>query len=273
LHTLIELKIQICQAFAQRRRTFLESEEWKSLPFEPRPKQSSDFLLDILVDIPGILEDLGHLQNGDSQSTRDQLAHKVGFLMDCLVYWRLQWKQLKPRGTSQVNRQMRPYIAFDTPEDRIGWLLDNPLEFETPEQATEILTYNAALLCLMQLGDMLQTEGSKKDLLSGSVLDHVLDVSWNRSQSNLLTPTEIKFFCQPAIEALRTLPYLRRYWITNGNTDVAIQAPVGIVYCAVRRQPRLMELVKWETLLPIFNSSVASELGAYQVVPDNAMDN
>ena len=52
-------------AMVKRKRTFLEQDEWKHIPWalQPMSKTIGDFLQDILCDIPGMMEDLDNLSD------------------------------------------------------------------------------------------------------------------------------------------------------------------------------------------------------------------
>jgi hypothetical protein len=50
--------IQIYPDIQNRKRSIFSSPEWKSIPWSLRPKDPKDELLDILVEVPAILEDL-----------------------------------------------------------------------------------------------------------------------------------------------------------------------------------------------------------------------
>jgi hypothetical protein len=88
----------------------------------------------------------------------------------------------------------------------------------------------------------------------------------------LLAPGEIKFFCQPAVEAIRILPYLHRHWIAEGGKVILIQAPVGIVYCVLQRQPELRNFITWESMLTAFTDSARRELKLYEVPVEHQID-
>lgn len=220
--------------------------------------------------MPGIVEDIGNFQGQRSQLSHDELVRRFSSLTSQLISWRVEWQRKNPRAASQGRSLALPSAAEDSQVDRMRTFLYTPLQFQTLEQATDIFTYNAAFLYLTQIGEALHCEVLKQQPLSMGDLDYIINASTgDHSHSVLLAPTEVRTFCQPAVEALRILPYLRRHWTADGNKDVAILAPVGIVYCVLERQPELKDFIAWESLLPVFDHVVRSELEVYRVTTDS----
>ncbi|KAH7309702.1 hypothetical protein B0I35DRAFT_440482 [Stachybotrys elegans] len=249
-------RVLTCQAFAQHKHTFLESKEWQTIPFGTSLKLDSDHLLDILVEIPGIVEDL-ETQHGDSGMGRDLLAHKVGLLMERLKLWRFSWN-----GQSSTPSLLEHNL--ESHGGSITSLLNSPIEFDSPEQASDIFMYNAMMLFLMQLREALNLGEMRSGPLSEDDIGYIVDVQ-RQSASDLILPHDIKLSCQHLIEAIRILPVLRRYWTGSEAKDIGILAPTGIVYCAAQRETGLDASIEWETLLPTFNSFAVSDLQPYQI--------
>ncbi|KAH8895781.1 hypothetical protein GQ53DRAFT_853962 [Thozetella sp. PMI_491] len=258
--------VTICQSFALRRRIFLEYEEWRTLPFEVNQKKASDYLFDMLAHMPGIVEDIANLQQPDSQVSRDELVRKVSSLTSQLGLWRLAWGRKNPEAAQQ--RPVPLWIDGETQQEPIERLLHSSLEFQTLEQAMDIFVYNAALLYLMQLGEVLGGSGPKRASLSEDDLKSIVNASSGSREAVLLAPGEIEFFCQPAVEAVRILPYLHRNWIAERGKVILVQAPVGIVYCVLQKQPELRSFIAWESMLTALTDSTRMELGAYEVPMD-----
>lgn len=95
---------QIFYALEQRKRTFLERTEWKSIPWARTwiPKPDLQKLLDIAADIPGLLEDADSLDM-QSSSNRSDLRHRILSSLDALCKWRIGWERLHPNSAFIVN--------------------------------------------------------------------------------------------------------------------------------------------------------------------------
>ncbi|KAM0629561.1 hypothetical protein ACHAPW_006792 [Verticillium nonalfalfae] len=103
-------------AIKLRRRNFLSSPEWKTIPWTNAAKVPKDLLLDIFVDIPGLLEDLDALALCDDAASRPLLYARL--VADCwrtderLVSW---FEEQSPRAHLEALKE-REYKE-PTPED------------------------------------------------------------------------------------------------------------------------------------------------------------
>ncbi|KAL1986153.1 hypothetical protein VTN96DRAFT_6805 [Rasamsonia emersonii] len=81
----------------ERKRCFLEQDVWKTTPWalSPASKSVMDYLLDILCDIPGILEDADLLQQnfGSASELRGIVCQRLGSCVQDLYSWRWQWER------------------------------------------------------------------------------------------------------------------------------------------------------------------------------------
>ena len=68
---------QIIDGIKRRKRPSLSRNEWKTVPWTKSSKQTKDLLLDILVEVPGILEDIDNCESQDDPDIRHD------------EYWRL----------------------------------------------------------------------------------------------------------------------------------------------------------------------------------------
>ncbi|EGY23391.1 C6 zinc finger domain-containing protein [Verticillium dahliae VdLs.17] len=106
----------IITAIKLRKRNFLSSPEWKTIPWTNAAKLPKDLLLDIFVDIPGLLEDLDALALCDDAASRPLLYARL--VADCwrtderLVSW---FEEQSPRAHLEAIKE-REYKE-PTPED------------------------------------------------------------------------------------------------------------------------------------------------------------
>ncbi|KAK4208330.1 c6 zinc finger domain protein [Rhypophila decipiens] len=76
----------IIVCMVKRQRCPLSTPAWKTVPFTHTPKTYKDALLDVFVDIPGLLENLDALRLAQDPSSSSQRDKRVGILQEC---WRL----------------------------------------------------------------------------------------------------------------------------------------------------------------------------------------
>lgn len=154
------------------------------------PKNPQNELVDILVNMPGYIEDSSLVQNGSASG--EQRAHLIACLKDDLAllsHWRWKWEQVNPNAAWEVEVAHLPcQRAISTAR-----LFEKVLWFRSFTHATEILLYNAVLLCL--LGALWQFEPpSGRD-------------PQMRTSSPLLLPNEVESLFEPAEEICRGFEY------------------------------------------------------------------
>jgi hypothetical protein len=224
--------LQTCQAFGAQRRTFVEEEVWKTLPWKDTPKNAEDQIVDILVDLPGLGEDVVSPQNHAS------CQEKIGILISRLRAWRWDWEAAHSGTVREVPYRVE-MAGIET--DVFKELLSTSLEFESLTRALEILMYNAALLYLMQLEAAARGGTAEPESLSDDENAYIRRVAaLRRVNSPLLLPGEPKFLCQPAIEAFRVMPCITKLLTTTTEKETLITlAPLGIMYWVLQGQPEL----------------------------------
>ena len=127
-----------------RQRLFLEQDRWINIPWarHEREKTPQTMLSDILVKVPGLLEDHGHLSHLDRQTfaaDAKMLVTKVEGLLTDLCLWRWQWELISGR-----------YVSSDTQVPFSSKTLAS-LHFPHPSAAHECMLYNAVLMWLFGL--------------------------------------------------------------------------------------------------------------------------
>ena len=131
----------------ERKRCFLESDEWKTIPWakDPGAKTPLDELHDILCDLPGFLEDIDRIRAWDPNEAgledfRASLCSRAVASLEMLYAWRWDWEQKFPHssyivGADQYASQM-PRFLPPSPFSSIIW-------FANPHRSSELMTYNA----------------------------------------------------------------------------------------------------------------------------------
>lgn len=254
----------ICQSFAIRRRTFLEDRKWKTVPWEKLPKTALDSLIDIMADMPGLVNDMAASEQPISPTTRASFHEKVGQLREALGTWRWEWNSLYPDVAREVPSNLK-LDSIETPVFREQ--LATMIEFNTTQQALEMLTYNAALLYLLQLEDLLEMgEPHNPSRLSADDMDYIRHAAAGHPSTPLLLPNEARFICQPALEAFRLIPSLYKNLVTTKDRIMVILAPLGIVYTSTRNTPELNSCM--QSILediPFFGAGPPMELDLYEL--------
>lgn len=219
----------------------MEEEVWKTVPWEKLPKTSLDSLLDILADIPGIVYDMAASEHPISPSTKAAFQVEVGDLKALLQTWRWEWHRSHADAARQVPSRLN-LEAVNTPVFKE--LLSTQIDFNTTQQALEMLTYNAGLIYLMQLEDLLDISPSHGAPLTPQDMGYILRATASHPRQPLLLPGEAKFICQPALEAFRLVPSLYHNLVTSKDRIMVMLAPMGIVYCSLQNHPHLSRCMK-----------------------------
>lgn len=255
--------MQICQSFAIRRRIFLEELEWKTVPWEKMPKTALDSLIDILADMPGIVNDMAASEHPISPTTRSSFHDKVGQLRTQLTAWRWAWDTANPDAGHEVFSNLK-LSNIDTPIFREE--LATLIEFDTTQLALEMLTYNAGLIYLLQLEDHLHIGPPHNAPLTAEDTEYIRTIRRRKTSSPLLLPGEAKYICQPALEAFRLIPSLYKNLVTSKDRIMVILAPLGIVYCATKSNAELSRCMK-SVLddIPFFGGGPPKELALYEL--------
>jgi hypothetical protein len=132
----------------QKTRLFLEDESWKNEPWslDPSSKSNQDRLVDILVHVPGFLQDQKTAQFDCHSSLRQLLVRQVLRQLNLLFRWRWTWDSDHSNvATEEARAQYETEAALYPAEAK------NLLEFSSFTMAVEISLYNAVLLCLLGL--------------------------------------------------------------------------------------------------------------------------
>jgi hypothetical protein len=231
------LAAQLCQAHVQKRSLFLETDDWKSIPWTHTPKTTQDRLLDILVHLPSLLERITSQVGYAARDTRFELVEKIESLRRELVNWRWAWENLYPNSVREKRVNLN---LSDLNVPCFRDLLSTALEFDNPNRAAELLTYNAAMIELELLRCAVSDEEvhfhtSIPDLNGHSTRGTVSDGSRKTASTYLLMPNELEFLWQPAIEALRILALMRKRFSVGDVESFLSLSPIGILYSFVKK--------------------------------------
>jgi hypothetical protein len=127
-----------------RRRLFLEQDPWKTIPWalDPDSKTQQNHLGDILVMVPGFLEDDDALKERDDPLLHQNLIARVEEQLVKLYEWRWRWEMQNCPGVWEVSAA----DARPTELDSV-----HPLQFISFELSVEIMLYNSIQIWLFGL--------------------------------------------------------------------------------------------------------------------------
>ena len=149
--------VQVMQAINERKRTFLEKDEWLTIPWgrHPELKSPSQHVLDILCPVAGLLEDYHTFENArlgvqKYRAECNTLFEKAKRLMIRLFRWRWDWEA----------SQQHPAACEINVDPKTSWTVDEALEplfpttlhFQSIAKADQFNLYNTAVTILMSCG-------------------------------------------------------------------------------------------------------------------------
>lgn len=214
----------------RKMRLFSEEESWKEEPWSlnPASKGHQDQLVDILVHVPGFLQDQQALRMNIDQRGQSVLAANVLYQLGTLFKWRWMWASAHPSAAKNVSSSSRRSSPSNTTKCF--------LQYSSFETAVEIALYNAALLCLL---DVLYSELAPAE--AQRQIDNVAINARTRSNSVLnsaLTPplAEMVSMQLAAAEIVRSFEYQLAH--IRGNESIPALFwlfPLGLASKVLRR--------------------------------------
>lgn len=182
--------------------------------------------MDLFVDIPGLTFSVASsnrlLFNNEIEAARAKIDQLLRDLRD----WRWSWEYNNPGAAKE----------FDMPLDEgaedisLPWakdLLAKPIEVKTPEQAAELIIYNASITQLMNLQAFLDT-GRRHPVPFPEDIERTM---LKPAEDPLYTPNEVKHRWQPSMEGLRLMRLAPKLLSASNGTSVMLAAsPIGIIY-------------------------------------------
>jgi hypothetical protein len=176
-------------------------------------------------------------------------------LLVSLEEWRWEWDRANPEAAREV---ARPFVIASVSNPVLSEMLATSFEFESVTKALEIVTYNASLLYLMQLKSTLASSGELQEPFPPQdITRQGRRGAACGSRTPLLLPGEATTMWQPAIEALKAVPFITRSLAVTAEMLTFIPlAPLGIVYWTLNSEPELRDgLDTVLTSLPVFEDA------------------
>ena len=192
------------EALMNGKRTFLEQEEWKTIPWalEPASKTSLSLIQDIICDLPGLLASAKSLktvlaEDGGMEKHRI-LCNEVLKRVSQAFHWRAIWEQNHPLASLEVPGGGDPALE-DYPSLRKS-PFPTVIHFRSLIEANEIALYTTTVLILMRSAQSLIGEA-----FSISALAH--DLPFFEKTNPLLLPGDNFSTRDLAIEICRFADY------------------------------------------------------------------
>ncbi|KAI6087395.1 hypothetical protein F4821DRAFT_107466 [Hypoxylon rubiginosum] len=190
-----------------RRRTFLEEPHWQDVPWalDPLGKSAQSQLLDILVTIPGLLEEDGHIDDVATRPSDDfidptfildeqlisrvKLCGQIAAQLERLYHWRWDWQYEYGQCVTIEESGWQP----NSPTSRGSYGEIPQLQFGRSVYANDIMLYNAALMWLMSLLWKLEPSGAAS-IIEGCAQRAAVTSTPSSAQSPpMLSPHDILF--------------------------------------------------------------------------------
>jgi hypothetical protein len=154
-------------------------------------KNAQNRLVDILVHIPGFLQDQAQLEQAPSEHFRLDLIQRIEYQIAKAHNWRWQWEETNPDVAWEVDPEFLPSEQMLTQHRPIRKVL----QFSSFSKATELCLYNAVLLFLLGLLWTLKPPAADSP------------EPLRLSQSSLYLPGDVDSLVEPAVEICRAFEY------------------------------------------------------------------
>lgn len=211
-------------SLASKTRSFLEESSWKNEPWVGiglPPKSPQNELIDIMVELPGHLQDVSEIEKGTASATRRPvLLQRLRSNLEDLYDWRCRWQRTNSSSVWEIEPTQLPlgrFASIHRPFHKMLW-------FRRHTQATEIQLYNAALLCT--LGLLWQFEHRDK---TGSVLP---------PDYPLRMPNQYVSLQEPAEEICRIFEYQTLNATSYRESALFWLLPIGVAHKVLGTNPR-----------------------------------
>ncbi|EWY83117.1 hypothetical protein FOYG_12969 [Fusarium oxysporum NRRL 32931] len=236
-----------------KQRLFLEEERWRMVPYARNKgfKTPQSQLLDILVVVPGILQDHEATQSmdDDGPNSRAELLERVEKQLVALYLWRWQWQarsgnhvESDAGNTPQLNGRAAEALGSIGTSRQSGRLRLGKFAL-----ATELMLYNATLMWLIALY-------WKIDPVSASArIEACADAAMPDEPANnylsfepLRRPGGAVTVRDPAMEICRVFEWVTHHHCRSKEPSFLYLFPMGVAMSVLEAEP---ETKAWATSL------------------------
>ncbi|KAH7386901.1 hypothetical protein DE146DRAFT_186573 [Phaeosphaeria sp. MPI-PUGE-AT-0046c] len=251
--------IQMIAALFGRQRLFLESDQWRTVSWllHPACKTPQSELMDILVLVPGILQDYASLESSDfiSQVQLQELQARVETQLILLYQWRWQWQTRSAHEVGADTTFPQSYPTATEPTLR--------LRFRRFVVASELMLYNATLMWLTALLFKINpNSGSNAIQTCATTAMPAPELVASTSFYPLWLPGGTFSLREPALEICRTFEWVARHHNSSREPTYLYLFPVGMAMTALQDDAEALAWIK--ALLHTSPATASYALGANQ---------
>ncbi|KAL7919858.1 hypothetical protein ACQKWADRAFT_300247 [Trichoderma austrokoningii] len=168
----------------QRKHCFLETSDWKTIPWLFRPKSPGSLLQDLFCDVPGLMEDADVIMSRsklgeDMESMKDALYEK--FESTVQQSWQLRWQWEQDHANACKEVPSKDFPPSSSSDQRFS-PFPTVLHFNNMDRAIEIVFFNTLHLLLDTLLDPIAPE------MASSLCPLGLQAYFGPFQNTLLLP-------------------------------------------------------------------------------------
>lgn len=216
-----------------KRRCFLEDEKWRIVPWalDPASKSEQNHLADILVTVPGMLEEDAKLFQREDPVALAGLVDRVLQQLVKLFEWRWQWQERHQFVTWEEPAPASSHQEEDRP-------FQSRLAFFDFERATEIALYNAVHMWLIGfLWRIVPNEAGKLIADAAITALAITKLTPTSYLTPLALPGQSCTLREVAIEIVRVFDYQCHNSAHCRNSALFYVLPIGLAYSVLEAEP------------------------------------
>ncbi|MCJ1379168.1 hypothetical protein MMC17_002268 [Xylographa soralifera] len=208
-----------------RQRSFLEEAHWRTVPWalDPAAQSAQSLLVNILVFVPGFLEDDSRLDQESDFALREDLVQRLNIHLEELFEWRWRWEARNPN------------IAWEEESGRES-SRGRRIRFATLSQAIEIMTYDSVLLWILGLLWKIDPSNTHSAVLNAARHAHGVSSCGYTAPSPLHLPGEAVQLRDVAIEICRAFDFQIRNIEKNAASSLFFLMPIGLAWSVLEHE-------------------------------------
>ncbi|MCJ1439480.1 hypothetical protein MMC27_008874 [Xylographa pallens] len=211
--------IEVTTGLISRRRCFLEQAQWRTAPWalDPSAQSGQSRLVNILVFMPGFLEDHSRLVQEYDFVLHQDLLQSLQFQLKQLFEWRWHW-------------QMEYLCAAWEEENDRDVFPGRAIRFATTSQAAETMIYNTVLIWI--LGLLWKVDPSNTSSIVLDAARHTQGTLSGRYTRHgpLHLPGEVVNLHDVAVEICRAFDFQIRNTVNNSASILFFLMPIGLAW-------------------------------------------
>jgi hypothetical protein len=218
-----------------KKRCFPDGENRQSTPWAIKPdsKSPQNYLADILLTVPGMLEDTAALRHQYDSTTHATLVGQVQCQLVKLFNWRWEWEQLNQFSVREELVSLNPKLPAVPSQGRI---FESIFCFSAFARTTEIMLYNAVQMWLIGLLRSLTPLNSPSVIsIAARIAAGQAGALGDTNITPLMLPVRSFFLREPAIKICRVFEYQCLNLQHSRGAGLFCLLPIGLAYGACNR--------------------------------------